>query len=212
MTKKHRYSVDEIEYITNNVPGRTLKELCSMVNAKFNLNITEEMLSNFKSKRGLKSGLVGGQFQKGNIPFNKGKKWSEYMSAEGQRNSSKTTFKKGNIPKNHRPVGSERLTKDGYIEIKVKEPNKWRLKHRLVYEQEHGNIPKGHKVIFADGDRLNLKLDNLVLVSSAEELIMNRRNLFFDNGQLTKTGALISKVIDTTRKREKKIFNKGSDI
>ena len=44
-------------------------------------------------------------------------------------------FAKGNVPPNHRPVGSERISKDGYIEVKVAEPNKWRLKQRVVYEE-----------------------------------------------------------------------------
>ena len=28
-------------------------------------------------------------------------------------------FKKGNVPANHRPIGSERITVDGFVEIKV---------------------------------------------------------------------------------------------
>lgn len=53
----------------------------------------------------------------GNIPFNKGKKG--YMSAEQYEKCKQTMFKKGNIPANHRPIGSERVGKDGYILIKI---------------------------------------------------------------------------------------------
>ena len=203
MTKFHKYSVEEVEFLKQNVTGRTLKDLCSMFNKKFELNVSEHSIEQAKVRYGLRSGISGGQFKKGNIPANKGKKWSEYMSEEGQKNSLKTTFKKGNIPENHRDVGSERITKDGYIEIKVAEPNKWKLKHRLIYENNFGPIPKNHILIFADGNRTNIELDNLILVSRSEELIMNQKKLIFNNGTLTKTGVLISKVIDTTNKRLK---------
>ena len=36
----------------------------------------------------------------------------------------RTWFKKGHIPANYRPVGSERVNADGYIEVKVADPNK----------------------------------------------------------------------------------------
>lgn len=40
------------------------------------------------------------------------------------------------------------------------------LKHRFLWETANGPIPKGHKVIFADGDKTNITLDNLIMVSS----------------------------------------------
>ena len=54
-----------------------------------------------------------------------------------------TMFAKGNVPPNHRPVGSERISIDGYIEVKVAEPDKWRLKQRVVYEEAKGESPEG---------------------------------------------------------------------
>ena len=74
-------------------------------------------------------------------------------------------------------------------------------KSRYVYEQAYGTIPKGHKVIFADGNNRNFDLDNLVLVSNAEELIMNKRKLMKEDASLTKTGALIAKVLNKAKTR-----------
>lgn len=140
----------------------------------------------------------------GNIPFNKGKKG--YMSAEQYEKCKQTMFKKGNIPANHRPIGSERVGKDGYILIKIQDKNlqkNWMPKHRYLYEQKYGKIPEGYKLIFADGNKLNFDLDNLVLVSYSEELIMNRRGLISGNADITKTGSIIAKVIDKTNKVKK---------
>ena len=88
-------------------------------------------------------------------------------------------------------------------EIKVKDPNKWELKHRLIYKQHYGEIPKGHNVIFADRNIQNFDINNLVLVSKAEMLILNNNKLIFEDEELTKVGVNIAKVIDKTKKRSK---------
>lgn len=198
---KHIYTDEQEQFLIINVKGISLKELTKQFNKKFNLNLSESAIANRKHKLNLSSGIVGGQFKKGNIPFNKGKKWKDYMSKEGQLESLKTTFKKGNIPHNHRAVGSERISKNGYIEIKIAEPNKWQLKHRYIYEKKYGEIPKGYNLIFLDGNRQNIELNNLKLVSKAEDLIMNNNKLFNKNKEITNTGTIIAKVINETRKK-----------
>lgn len=102
-----------------------------------------------------------GQFKKGHIPKNKGKKWDEYLSKEKQEAILRTTFKKGTVPSNHKPVGYERKTKDGYWEIKVAEPNLFKAKHRILWEQHHGPIPKGVNIVFIDGNTDNITIENL---------------------------------------------------
>ena len=84
--------------------------------------------------------------KKGNVPANKGKKQTEYMTPEAIAKTAKTRFKKGNTPHNHKPVGYQRITQDGYIEVKTEEPNIFKLKHRLVWEKEFGEIPAGNKI------------------------------------------------------------------
>ena len=200
---RHIYSDEEHQFIIDNVEGITLKELTKRFNEKFNLNVTENAIANRKNILGLRSGIVGGQFQKGHIPANKGKKG--YMTPEQYEKCKATMFKKGNIPANHRPIGSERIDKrDGSILVKVKDgqlQKNWMSKGRYIYEQAHGKIPAGHKVIFADGDHSNFDLDNLILVSNAEELIMNQRKLISKEAEFTKTGAVIAKVLNKAKKR-----------
>lgn len=106
------------------------------------------------------------RFQKGHTPQNKGKK----MSPELYAKCAPTMFKKGNTPGNHRPVGSERVNKDGYIEVKVAEPNKWKCKHRIIWERVHGSIPKGFNIQFIDGNPQNCVIENLYIISRAEQL------------------------------------------
>ena len=193
----HRYSEEQKEFIITNNYGKYSKELAEMFNQHFNTNITAKEIAYFRRNNKLNSGLTG-QFKKGNVPHNKDKKQVEYMSQESIERTKETRFKKGNKPKNYRPIGSERITKDGYIEVKVSDPNKWETKNKIIYKQYFGDIPKGHKVIYADGNKLNNDINNLILVSDNEELIMNRHRLRTEDIELTKTGYLIAKVIDKT--------------
>ena len=149
-------------------------------------------------RNNISSGKTG-RFEKGHIPNSKGQK----MSKEQYEKCKPTMFKKGHIPKNHREIGSERITKDGYIEIKIKEPNLWVLKHRLIYEEHYGKIPAGYSVIFGDGDKLNCNIDNLILVSRSELLLMNRNKLIKKDSSLTKTGLNIAKLLDTMNKKKR---------
>lgn len=201
MKKITKWTDEVIEFMKCNYKGKDNIELAQLLNEKFNLNTNADRVSNVKSnlkrRKGLDltTGINRGCIKKGNIPFNKGKKWNEYLTKEQQEKSRKTCFKKGNIPQNYREVGSERVNVDGYWEIKVSEPNKWELKHRVIYKQNFGDIPKNCKVIFADGNKNNLELNNLILTTNAEELHLNKRGFRFKEKELTETGLNIVKLI-----------------
>ena len=201
---RHIYTFEQDEFLKNNVKRITLKELRERFNKRFNLSLSESSIHNRKTKLHIKSGIVGGRFEKGHQTFNKGRKWDEYMPKQSQINSSKTTFKKGNIPFNHREVGSERINVDGYIEIKIEEPNKWDLKHRVVWRKKYGEIPEGYNIIFLDGNRQNVEISNLKAISKAEDLIMNNHQLFANNKEITNTGTIIAKVINKANEKKKK--------
>ena len=174
-------------FIKDNVKGRTPEEVAEMLNKAFGTQYTVSQIRSYKQNHKLPSGLDF-TFKRGHTPFNKGIKG---ICAPG---SEKGWFKKGNKSINHRPVGSERVDVDGYTLIKTAEPNKWELKHRLIYIEKHGAIPEDHIVIFLDGDKSNLDIDNLMAISKAESAILNHQKLRFANKELTKTGVMISKV------------------
>ena len=86
---------------------------------------------------------------------------------------SRTAFKKGNVPANKMKVGEDTLTTDGYVKTKIAEPNLWEYKHELIWIKAHGPISEKHCIIFADSNKLNLSIDNLLLVSKVELLMLN---------------------------------------
>lgn len=191
---QHKWTDEEKEYLASIVKGSTYKEITEKMNDKFEYNFSEEQVKGMMYRNKLATG-TGGYFKKGSTPWNKGLKG--YMGA------NKTSFKKGEIPPQYRPVGSERINKGGYLEVKIADPNKWELKHRYIYKKHYGDIPKGHNVIFADTDKTNLNIDNLILVSKSEMLILNRNKLIYEDNELTKVGVNIAKVIDKVKKISK---------
>lgn len=193
-----KYTEEMRVFILNNYKGISTKELAGRFNEKFGTNVTVGMMKSYKGNHKLNSGLDG-YFAKGSAPHNKGLK----MSTEVYEKAKATMFKKGHTPYNHKPIGSERVNVDGYVEIKVAEPNTWRLKHNVIYEKAYGKIPKSHVVIFLDGNKLNLDSTNLKLISRKELLIMNRYGLFQNNAELTEVATNIAKIIDKQNERKK---------
>lgn len=193
-----KYTDEEREFIQNNYKGISTRELTERFNLAFGEKITEAQMKGYKGRYKLWSGVCN-RFQKGHVPNNKGKK----MSREMYEKAHPTMFKKGNVPVNYRPVGSERVNVDGYIEIKVADPNKWLLKHRVVYEREIGEIPKDSAVFFLDGDKQNCELSNLKLVKRSELLIMNRYHLFQNNAELNDAASNLARMIHIANSKNK---------
>lgn len=116
---------------------------------------------------------VAHRFPKGHVPANKGllrPGWSAGRMTE-------TQFKKGQKPHTWRPIGTERLSKEGYLQVKLRETGVSRhdyvAVHQLVWELHRGAIPEKHHVAFKDGDKTKITIDNLELVSFAD---MMKRN------------------------------------
>jgi hypothetical protein len=74
-------------------------------------------------------------------------------------------------------IGDTRVNTDGYIDRKIREDlvgaNNWRPLHRILWEDAHGVPPPGHVVAFKDGNKLNCVLENLELMTLADNA---RRN------------------------------------
>lgn len=123
------------------------------------ITVPPEIVARFKKES---------QFKKGHVSHNKGRK----MPKEIYEKVKGTMFKKGNTPHNTKYNGYERISKDGYVEVRVRK-GKFNLKHRVVWEQKRGKIPEGKIVVFKDGNKLNVKLSNLKLITREQNMKRN---------------------------------------
>ena len=200
----HKYTEAEQEFLHDFVPGHTYKEIVEAYNKRFDEPITLSRLKGYIANHKLNTGKTG-RFEKGHTSYNKGR----HTPTVGRM--AETQFKKGGLPHNTKPIGYERITKDGYIEVKIKmRPShlncndNFVAKHHLVWEAANGPIPDGNIVVFLDGDRTNCSIENLALITRAEHLEITRRGLRSENSQLTKTGILVAKAGIAVQKAKKK--------
>lgn len=180
---KRNWTQEEIDTLSRLYPNHYAREIAeilgrgiSSIHCKaqsLGLESSREKIQRTGYEASKSPASIAARFQKGSVPLNKGKKVSPEIYSKMQH----TMFKKGQTPLNHRDVGSERLNVYGYIEIKVAEPNRWRLKHRVIWEQVNGTIPKGFNVQFKNHNPLDCRIENLYLISKAEQ--MAKENSFW---------------------------------
>lgn len=124
------------------------------------------------------------KFQKGDIPWNKG--LTGYMGA------NETSFSRDKILDKYSAIeGKPRYNgKDGlYCTVSERKPTKDSRKDkvymhrkripyaRYVLEQNGINVPKGNVVFHKDGDIYNNELENLEVITRAELIKRNRKEL-----------------------------------
>ena len=151
-------------------------------------------------------------FTAGNTPWNKG------ASFEAGGRSIETQFKpglrSGRTAVLWRPIGSLRLTHDGTLQRKVTDTGNtardYVSVHKLVWEQAHGPVPKGHIVVFKPGlrtsDEESITPDRLELVSRAENMRRNSRHVRYPpelNSLLHVKASLTRKINSLTKGKAK---------
>lgn len=197
------------QYVREHAAGVYNKDLADQVNKKFGTNFNAVSMGSFKNRLGVKSGIdatfmkgvrrsPATEFKKGHVPINKGTK-GMFPNAGGA-----TRFKKGHVPQNFRPVGSERCNVDGYWEVKVADPKTWKPKHVIVWEAANGPVPEGHCVIFLDGDKNHISLDNLALISRATNARRNQIGLHGNSSELGKIAVATAELLTLVGKRRRK--------
>lgn len=156
---------DKYDYFKKIVLGHTTNEIIDLWSSKYGEKRTKSWVDDIKRRYNFYSG-IDSRFKKGEVHY------------------CYTV-----------PIGSEIKIGRGNIKIKIAEPDVWVYKHKWVWEQKNGKIPKNKVLIFLDGDKENCDISNLELIDRKEELVMARKELFFKHTKLTKTGVLIAKLI-----------------
>lgn len=133
----------------------------------------------FVPKQIIQQRIIESRIKKGNIPRNKGRKMSEWMSKASIAKSAKTRFKKG------QKIWNEKT--DGQVVIRTSHKNrneppykwiriskaKWVMYHVHLWEKENGPVPRGFILVFKDRDTMNVRIDNLELISRKENMKRN---------------------------------------
>ncbi len=140
---------------------------------RLGLKKTPEYLASPDAQRLRRGDNVGAayRFPKGHVPFNKGMKGVCYEGCK------QTQFKKGQKSHTWTPIGTERLSKEGYLQRKMTDTGVTRRDyvavHHLIWKEAGRDIPEGYALSFKDGNKTNITLENLELVSRADLMKRN---------------------------------------
>lgn len=178
MNPKHNWTPQELEKLKQEFPHRKTDiiaaEICLHYNQvcnmayKLGLKKTEAFLHSPECNRldGIKGAST--RFVKGQPAYNK----AVTMSQELRERVKHTWFESGHKPHNTKFDGYERISEDGYREVRISEGN-FEFLHRKNWEDVYGPIPEGYIVVFRDGDRLNCESENLELITRKENMKRN---------------------------------------
>jgi HNH endonuclease len=154
--------------------------------AHLRLEKTKEYLDSPEACRLRRGDDIGAAFRfaKGHVPANEGLRRPGWYRGRMRETQFKKGVRTGIAAKLWKPIGTILADREGYLRIKVRErtsyaeepgwhPNVWPLLSHHVWQQHHGPIPNGHLVVFKDRDRSNCVIENLELITLAENM---RRN------------------------------------
>jgi len=202
---KIKYTTRQIDFLRTGYMSMNVRDLTRAFNRKFQLDKTEVQIHSTLTNHCITSGRTG-QFEKGHAAWNAGTK------GQGLTGANSGSFKMGNVPANRKPLGSERIdSKDGFILIKIAErnpstgfPTRYKHKHVHIWEQANGPVPDDKVVAFIDGDKTHCGIENLMLISRAELLELNRRGYKDAPAELKASMLALVKLQVRTWAKEKK--------
>ena len=155
------YSAAEMSWLEERQTAPILEWHAGFVETFSRADVMPSHLHALRKRKGWLTGRTG-RFTAGQEPASKGK---QCEAGRGGRhpNAQKTQFRKGErrgvAVRLYKPVGTERMSKDGYLERKVNDglplQARWRAVHLVRWEEENGPLPAGHALKCLDGDRLN---------------------------------------------------------
>jgi hypothetical protein len=112
---------------------------------------------------------AGTRFAAGHVPANKGLRRPGWFRGRMRETQFKRGERRGVALRLWKPIGTERVSKDGYLERKINNDlplqRRWRAVHLILWESVHGPVPKSHAVAFRNGDKADIRLDNLELIT-----------------------------------------------
>lgn len=204
------YTPEQIKFIKEGYREMDKHELTKFFNNHFGTDKGVNQIEAFIDNHKIRSGRTG-RFKKGH------KSWNNGLAGTGVCKPNSGCFKKGCVPGNTVPMYTERLNKEGFVEIKVPVTNpytkaKSRFMHKQVWiwEQANGPVPENHVIRFLDGDKTNCAIENLGLFTRAESLEMTRLGFSEAPGETKSTIATLAKLTTKTKRTERSLYGHAS--
>ena len=209
---RHFYSKEENQWLKEHIMDGTFKTLTDMFNAEFGCELGENAIKVHCKVIGVSHGrrydaftpeqdawliknVPNGKWDAIKIAFEKEFGVSKEITAFKTHcnrhlkvyvNGGKTGYHAGCVVWNDMPDGTERVLNSGYTYIK--QGGEWIPKQKYIYEQANGKLKGGQFVVFADSNKANFELSNLVVVDRKIHAKMCSNGWYDGNPTVCKTG------------------------
>jgi hypothetical protein len=171
------YSDEQIGFLRQYAPDTGYSALAEMFNERFGTDTTALRIGELCRRKGFSNGLDS-RF-KGSHTVNLGRKRADAL-----------------------PDGTEVTTSEGYVMLK--HGGAWRYKHIILWEQVHGrSVPEGHFIVFGDGNKQNIGIENLFCITSVQNGIRTKNKLQGATPELAAAGVALAKLYSQIGERTK---------
>lgn len=175
MTRKRKYSAEQIDFLRNH--KGSYKEMREDFFARYGIELTESKLDHLAERYNFRHG---------------------HRSYPHTLNFFLQVQKKGADSRRH-PVGAIRKERKRTVikqSLTGKQSYKYENISRHAWEKVHGKTDRRKESIIAlDGNPLNTNIDNLFKLNKGELAALSRRKLLFNNKELTLLGIKINKIL-----------------
>lgn len=164
--KDFHYAEEHKKFLCENIQKYTYPQLAVEFNKAFNTDIKETTLASYclkilKIKRNHPH-----KFPKGRREFNQVPIGYEVWNGHDVWVKVANEYHEGRTPS------------------KQCNPN-WKRKSYLVWEKEHGEVPKGHMLIFLDKNPRNCEIDNLYCTTRKINFMLGKNGWHFEDREMT---------------------------
>lgn len=184
---RREYKDDEIAFLKGISSGKTYAEIADAFNARFR---DRDYVTPCQVKSAMKYR---------NIPYSG--KLGKFQPGAATR---------------HVPVGTVNIIPFGtkkngeryrYEMVKVAEPNVWKRKSLVVWEEHNGPLPDGKVIIFLDGNTLNSSIENLYAVSRGVNFRLTKYRVMKPNTEYMLAAINVAEIqekIDRIKKKRRR--------
>lgn len=175
-----KYQPDELAWIEARKEWPRDK-LHSAFSAQFGRDdVSAQNLNSLCKRKGWTTGRTG-QFVKGQASHNKGRKG--FAPPGSEKGWFRPGERQGVAIRLYKPIGTERISKDGYLERKINDDlplqRRWRAVHLIRWEAANGPVPSGHALKCLDSNKQNTDPGNWIAIPRA---LLPRLNGRFGRG------------------------------
>lgn len=188
------YTAEQQNFLQDNCKQMSRRELADSFNARFGTNKTAGAIKSYCNNRCWNSG-DDGRFKVGCRSWQTGVTGDDFKSHYTDESFERMMSGAKEAQKKLR-VGDE-IIRHGVpmivtsTDYTIPYLNRLTFKRRYIWEQAHGKIPPGHRIIHLDGDLMNCDLDNLYCVPATFIPMLNKNHWLTDDRDHTLTAVML---------------------